>query len=120
MTDDPYTLQDGFHSAGISYMAGVSEEALFRGWLLPRYYKATDSFFVANTLQSSLFAASHLNQTKVPIFQFALAYYLAWLTERNDWDLEESVFIHAWWDVIALSIQYSQKETKSFGSRLTK
>lgn len=106
---DPLTSQDFVFTSAISYNAGTSEEAIFRGWLMPRMYELTDSHFYANLIQSSLFALAHGNQVAVPIIQFGLGYYFGWLTMESDWQLAESVFIHSWWDVFALSIQYSNK-----------
>ena len=110
---DPYTTTDAVNTAVISFNAGTNEEALFRGWLFPYFTEHTGSVFWGNVSQSVLFAAAHLGQTSVPIVQLTLGYYFGWLTERNNWSMREAVFIHAWWDVFALSIQYGiRKKTE--------
>ncbi len=108
---DPLDSQDLVFTSAISYNAGTSEEAIFRGWILPYTYEKTNSHFYSNLIQSTLFALAHRNQVSIPIIQFGLGYYFGWLTMKNNWQVAESIFIHSWWDVFALSIQYSNKHT---------
>ena len=108
--NDPITWSDSGYTLAQSYNAGTNEEAIFRGWIMPYARQYSGSYFVANTIQSGLFAAAHLNQNNVPIFQLALGYFLGWLTKENNWTLGESIFIHTWWDVLAFGLQYSTKK----------
>ena len=92
---------DVFYAGALSYGAGVWEEAVFRGWLLPEFMEITGSRQISNAVTSILFGAAHLNSTSVPWIQLALGWYFGDLTMRNQWAIGESVFIHAWWDVFA-------------------
>jgi len=112
---DPITSSDVFYTAAISFNAGTYEEAIFRGWLMPMMREGTGSEFWSNFLQASLFAAAHLNQISMPYTQFGLGFYLGWLTQHSDWTLAESIFIHTWWDVAALTIQYSNRKKSYHG-----
>ena len=102
------------YGAGISYNAGVWEEAAFRGWLQPVFYDWFGNFFWANTLQASLFAAAHISpQNPVPLIQFIMGYYLGLMTMQNQWSLEESVFIHTWYDIAVFSLAYSYQRNEA-------
>lgn len=107
---DSFTRSDGAFAGAFSYNAGTSEEALFRGWLMPYFAQQTGSLFWSNMIQSSLFALAHTNQTSFPIFQFGLGYYLGWLTQHQGWSIKESIFIHTWWDVVAFAAEYTRKK----------
>lgn len=97
---------DYFYSGAVSTAAGTHEEVLFRGWLMPVLRDATGSDLWSNALSSAVFAAAHLNTVAMPVFQLTLGAHLAYVTQRNDWTLSESVFIHTWWDVFALLAAY--------------
>ncbi len=98
------TADDFAFTSGISYQAGVGEEAFFRGYMMPIMKYATDSNIWSNAITAGVFGLAHLSKdNKFPIAQVAMGYYLGWLTQRNSWSIRESVFLHAWWDVIALS-----------------
>ncbi len=53
---------DAFYSGAYSYNAGVGEEAMFRGWLMPVFHQKFDSPFWANATTSVLFAQSSQGQ----------------------------------------------------------
>lgn len=96
--------KDLLFASGISYNAGVGEEALFRGYLMPVMMQSTDSLFWSNAITSVLFGAAHYSDANpLPVAQTLMGYYLGWLTQRNQWSLQQSIFLHAWWDVIAIS-----------------
>lgn len=101
------TQSDVAYSGGFSYMAGVSEEALFRGWIMPLWAQTWGSPFWANTGQALLFAAAHLPSTSLPITQGIMGFYFGYLVQENQWTLGEAIFIHTWWDVIAFLGHYS-------------
>lgn len=103
---DPYSSSDGVYASALSYNAGVSEEALFRGYLQPVFYESWGSSIWSNAAQAVIFGLAHRSTIDRPFAQVGMGYYLGWLQQRNDWTLGEGIFIHAWWDVIALSSSY--------------
>ncbi len=109
---DKFTGEDGFYAGAYSYNAGTHEEAVFRGWLMPvlREWWGTD--FWANTAQAGIFAAAHLNTVQVPIAQGLLGWHLGYVTQKNGWQLGESIFIHTWWDVLAFATLFHYKQTE--------
>jgi membrane protease YdiL (CAAX protease family) len=112
---DKLDNSDIFYGSGISYLAGVHEEALFRGWMMPVFMQWTGSPFWSNTITASTFALAHLSTNGTPLPQLMLGWYLGWLSQRRQWTLSESIFIHAWWDVFALmgSYQVRRKEAEA-------
>lgn len=107
------TGSDGLFLAGISYNAGVGEEALFRGWMFPYLYDATGSYFWSNAIQGTLFGAAHLSaNNRLPWIQTLAGYYFGYMVERNNWSLREAVFLHAWWDVVAFSALFLNEDTR--------
>lgn len=96
---------DAPYIGGLSYLAGVTEESSFRGVLQPLFYEYTNSAAAANIGQALLFAASHGDRVN-PLFLFGWGYYLGWLTERNDWQIGESIFVHTWLDVASITATY--------------
>lgn len=94
-----------FSGATISYRAGVAEEAVYRGYLMPVFMEATQSPFWSNTLTATLFALSHLGTVKVPVPQLIGGWYFGWVSQRREWTLSESIFIHTWYDIILFTAQ---------------
>ena len=108
------TAGDIAFAGGISYNAGVGEEAMFRGWMFPLFVEAFGSSFWGNMAQSTIFAAAHLSEdNQFPLAQFMAGYYFAWLAKRNGWTLQESIFVHAWWDVIVFTAAFTQGDKKA-------
>lgn len=108
------TAGDIAFSGGISYNAGVGEEAMFRGWMFPLFVESFGSSFWGNMAQSTIFAAAHLSSdNRFPMPQFLAGYYFAWLSQRNNWTLQESIFIHTWWDVIVFTASFTQGDKKA-------
>ncbi len=100
----PFQWHDAVYAGGTSYGAGVTEEAFFRGFLFPVTHELWgERFWLANTSQALLFGAAHLASNEVPWPQFILGGYWGWLTRRNDWDLEEAIFQHFWWDAVLIT-----------------
>lgn len=110
---DSLSSSDFLYTGTISYLAGVHEEALFRGWVMPVLMEWTDSPFWSNTLTSVGFSLAHLGSVDVPVVQLLLGWYLGYVSQSNQWTLSESIFIHAWWDVFALLGMYSIKRKDS-------
>lgn len=95
-------------TAGTSYNAGVGEEALFRGFIMPSLRQTMGSDQWSNITQAAIFGLAHYSpKNRFPIFQAGMGYYLGMLAMRNDWSLQQSIFLHAWWDVLALGIQFA-------------
>ncbi len=119
-TDDFNTRQlnsgDLLFSAGLSYNAGVGEEALFRGWMFPLLTEAygIENVFWSNLTQAAIFGAAHFSdENQLPIFQFAAGYYFGWLAKKNGWSLREAIFLHTWWDVIVFTASFTQGDRKA-------
>jgi hypothetical protein len=103
--DFDFRLQDATASSFESYVAGSSEEAFFRGWMMPILYENTQSFWLSNAIQGTAFGYAHGPR---PYFQLAAGYYAGWLTDRNHYDLSEVIFVHAWWDFWVLAASYAR------------
>ncbi|MEK7691696.1 MAG: CPBP family intramembrane glutamic endopeptidase, partial [Bdellovibrionota bacterium] len=102
-----FRFSDVFFSGAFSWNAGTHEEAFFRGWLHPVFNEWIGVPWIANTLQASLFALAHLPTNPLPWPQFMMGWYWGWLSTHRGWTLSESVFIHAWWDVMAFTFLYA-------------
>jgi membrane protease YdiL (CAAX protease family) len=111
-----FTANDAAFVGGTSYNAGVGEEALFRGYFMPMFREGFGSNFWSNATTSVLFGAAHLGTVSFPLAQTAGGFYLGWLSQRNDWSLRQSIFIHAWWDVIALGAQVAHSKRGGYVS----
>ncbi len=100
---------DVFYGGAYSYLAGTHEEALFRGWMMPVLMQSWNSPFWSNTVTSAAFALAHLGSVglDVPWPQFIAGWYLGYLTQKNNWTLGESVFVHTWWDVIVITAAFA-------------
>ncbi|MFZ9595352.1 MAG: CPBP family intramembrane glutamic endopeptidase [Bdellovibrionia bacterium] len=94
-------------SGGISFNAGVGEEALFRGWLMPVAMRYTNSEFSSNLLSSLVFGALHYKPGYIPLSQTLAGFYFGYLTQKNDWQLGESIFNHVWYDTIIFLVSYA-------------
>lgn len=109
-TQNSYNGNDFAYGSAFSYLAGTHEEALFRGWMMPVLRESWGSDFWSNFTTSALFAAAHISSDlPVPWPQFLLGYYMGYLTQKNNWTLQESIFVHAWWDVIVFAGIYLDK-----------
>jgi len=108
---------DGVSSTYMSYVAGTGEEAMFRGWMYPVLYQNTDNHFLSNAIQGTVFGYMHGPK---PYFQLAFGFYAGWLTKRNEFDIGEAAFVHAWWDfwLIAAEFARSRSFTEDFNIQL--
>lgn len=118
-TPDHFDLRpiDGFASSYNSYAAGVSEEAVFRGWMQPMLYENTKSYWLSNSIQAVIFGYAH---GPAPYPQLAFGFYAGWLATENGWDIGETIFIHTWWDLILMTASYARTRslTKDFNIQL--
>ncbi len=88
-------------SAGISYGAGVAEEALFRGWLMPVLQYEFDSALLGNLSQGVIFGAAHISEkNRYPIVQTVFGIFDGWVSQRNGYSICEGIFGHFWWDFL--------------------
>lgn len=108
---------DGAASSYVSYVAGTGEEAFFRGWMYPVLYQKTNSYLISNIAQGTAFGFAHGPE---PYFQLAFGYYAGWLNQRNNFDIGEITFIHAWWNfwVIGASYARSRSNTRDYDFQL--
>ncbi len=121
--DDPrpekFTLRpvDIAASSCSSYVAGTGEEAFFRGWMYPVLYENTRSHFASNAIQGTVFGFAH---GPTPYFQLAFGFYSGWLNKKNNFDLGEAIFIHAWWDfwVMAAAVARNRSTTEDLSFQL--
>jgi membrane protease YdiL (CAAX protease family) len=92
----------------MSYGAGVGEETVFRGFLMPVARNLTGSDWIANGISSTVFAAAHISSDyQYPVAQFLFGTYVAWLSQYRNWTLAEGIFIHTWWDTISILSEYA-------------
>ncbi len=103
---DSLSSADVFFAGAYSYNAGVHEEAVFRGWIMPVMMHWLGSEFWSNTATAGLFALAHMNNVEVPLPQLVLGWYMGYVTQQNQWSIAEAVFIHAWWDVFAFLTEF--------------
>jgi len=101
----PARGSDTAFSAGVAFNAGVGEEALYRGFLLPVIRQHVgDREWVGNGLQAAVFAAAHGDFSPAALSaHFAFGYYAGYLANRNHGSLRQAVFTHFMWDAVALS-----------------
>lgn len=105
--NNSYRVGDAGFAGAASYLAGTNEEALFRGWMMPMLMERWQSPFWSNTATAVIFGAAHLSANNTfPLAQFAAGWYFGYLSQANGWTLRESIFVHAWWDVIAFTGSY--------------
>ncbi len=96
---------DAAYSVSASLNAAISEEALFRGWMLPALHQQTGQrFWIANGLQAGVFGAAHLPDAGW--YAAAIGGWAAWegwIVKRNQWSVRESIFHHFWYDAVVLT-----------------
>ena len=102
-----FSSSDAFFTAGYSFNAGVNEEAIFRGIMMPNLYQSYGSLFWSNATTALIFGAAHGTKV-IPWPQILMGYYLGSITQQNHWSLREAIFVHTWWDVIAIGAQYME------------
>ncbi len=96
---------DAAYSASASLNAAVSEEALFRGWMLPVLHQQTGQrFWIANGLQAGVFGAAHLPDAGwYAAVIGGWAAWEGWIVKRNEWSVRESIFHHFWYDAVVVT-----------------
>ncbi len=88
-------------TGSLSYGAGVTEEAAFRGWLMPVLHYEFNSALLGNLSQGLLFGAAHISEkNRTPVIQTVSGIFDGWVSQRNGYSICEGVFGHFWWDVL--------------------
>jgi len=102
-----FSVGKGVSALVTSHNAGVWEEAVFRGWLMPMTREWISNDFWSNAIVATVFAAAHISdQNSIPWFQLLSGWYFGWIVQENDYKIGEAAFLHAWWDVMALTFSY--------------
>lgn len=111
---EPFRARDAAFAASLSLNAGVGEEALFRGWLLPLFHQRFgERFWLANSTQGLIFGALHPQAGAFAAVIAAWGLYEGWLTRRNDWSVRESIFHHFWYDVAIVAAEFLTDEREA-------
>jgi membrane protease YdiL (CAAX protease family) len=95
-----YQFATGFAS---HYGAGVGEETIFRGWMMPLLQAKTGRDWAANSLQALIFGAMHSDN-----FGGHALYglYSGWMVQRQRGRLSEAIFAHTWGNMIGQVTSY--------------
>ena len=103
----PWHVHDGLFTLGVSYNAGVSEEAVFRGYMMPALRQHLGGHaLVPNLLQAGVFAAGHGTTDPAQLgFLVAFGLFDGCLANHNKGSLRQNVFNHFLWDVVAVSAE---------------
>jgi hypothetical protein len=110
---DYMNFGDSAFTGGVSYNAGVGEEALFRGYFMPVLRENMDSYFWANAIQAVAFGAAHYGESnRFPWPQGLMGFYFGWMTHRNGYSIREAAFLHTWWDVLAIGFTIAHENGK--------
>lgn len=101
----PFRGHDAGYASFTSMNAAVSEEALFRGWMLPALYQNTGGkFWLANGIQAGVFGAAHLpGASWYAAVIGGWAAWEGWIVKRNGWSIRESIFHHFWYDTAVIT-----------------
>ncbi len=89
-----------FYASVLSFNAGVSEEAFFRGFL--NHYLIRKMGIELGIISSSMiFGLGHLgNGAGNAIFATFAGLYFGYIHYKNNWDIRQGIAIHFWWDFI--------------------
>jgi membrane protease YdiL (CAAX protease family) len=103
-----FTPSDGTYTLAFSYQAGVGEEAIFRGWMMPTATNAGWAPWASNLLTATSFSLAHVSPANpTPWPQFLMGYYLGQVAIWNNWSIQEGIFIHTWWDILAIGATWA-------------
>jgi hypothetical protein len=99
--------------AQLSYQAGVAEEALFRGYLMPVLQEHGGDAKLANLVQAAIFGGLHYSKDNpVPLVQTALGFLTGAVAQKRGGSIREGVFLHFWWDVAAVAAELLVQESE--------
>jgi len=101
----PTKRHDLAFATGLAYNAGIGEEMLFRGYLMPvLQQRLGDRAWLANGLQAMAFAADHGQFNLSALAAHAgFGLYAGFVVQRHRGSLRQAVFNHFVWDLIAVS-----------------
>ncbi len=89
----------------ISFNAGVSEEAFFRGFLNTSFSRSMGPL-LGGLLSGVLFGAAHFDGTLASVsFPTVAGFYFAYLHYTNGFDIRPGIALHFWWDVIVIALE---------------
>jgi membrane protease YdiL (CAAX protease family) len=101
-----------FYITTISFNAGVSEEAFFRGFL--NHFLVKEMGLEIGIASSSLiFGLAHLgNGLGNVLFATLGGLYFGYIHYKENWDIRQGIAVHFWWDVIvfASNLRYMKED----------
>ena len=108
--------QGDLYTGVISFNAGVSEEAFFRGVLntsFSRRWGPTGG----GALSGVLFGLAHYDGTAGSVgFPTLAGFYFAYIHFLNGYDIRPGIALHFWWDVIVIALEVKRwKEDRRVG-----
>lgn len=108
------TFGDLAYASGISYMTGISEELLFRGYLMPVLYQETQNPFLSVAASGTAYAFAHGLRFNHFITALAFGLYAGSMVQAQDWNLGEMIFVHTWLDLMAFLGDYVARREPAF------
>lgn len=113
-TGTPADFGDLFYASTMSYMTGVSEELLFRGYLMPMIYHHTGNDSLAIIGQGAAYGLAHGLRFNHFITAFAFGLYSGWIVQKQEYKLGEMIFVHTWLDIMAFLADFAAHREPSF------
>ena len=110
----PATFGDLFYASGISYMSGISEELLFRGYLMPVLYQSTGDATLSIAVSGGAYALAHGLRFNHFITALAFGLYSGWVVQDQDWSVKEMIFVHTWFDIMAFLSDFAAHREHAF------
>ena len=100
----------------VSFNAGVSEEAFFRGVLNTSFSRSFGPM-TGGFLSGLIFGLAHYDGSISSVgFPTLAGFYFAYVSFLNGYDIRPGIALHFWWDVIVISLEVRQwKEDRRVG-----
>lgn len=111
---NPADFGDLFYASTMSYMTGVSEELLFRGYLMPMLYHYTGNDTLSILGQGTAYGLTHGLRFNHFITAFVFGLYSGWIVQKQEWKLGEMIFVHTWLDIMAFLADFAAHREPSF------
>lgn len=100
--------QGDLYTGVISFNAGVSEEAFFRGVLNTSFTRSMGPVG-GGALSGLIFGLAHYDGSPASItFPTLAGFYFAYLHYLNGFDIRPGIALHVWWDVIVIALEVKQ------------
>lgn len=113
-TGTPADFGDLFYASTMSYMTGVSEELLFRGYLMPMIYNYSQNDALSILGQGAAYGIAHGLRFNHFITAFAFGLYSGWIVQKQEWKIGEMIFVHTWLDIMAFIADFAAHREPSF------